>query len=138
VISLGAFSFSPSGECDGTDITYVLSGDLESFFTFDASVPSLTVSTTDPANIGTYSFTLTGSATGDTQTDSTTFTVTIHNECYGQSIDTSSSAVSTINYNLEGSSKVTYITDFSTSGYCTVIHYVLTYQNGSAIDTNIL
>lgn len=57
---------------------------------------TVTTYTTDATKIATYSFTLTGVLTGDTTTTSTTFSIVIHSQCYGQTL--TAGAITTSNY----------------------------------------
>jgi hypothetical protein len=126
VQDLTAFDLS-TGVC--TTVTYTItdgSGNAidSSIFTFDASALTLTTSTSSAADIGTYDFILTGSLTGDVQTASTTFSVVIHNQCYGSTF----TAVTTSDgsYNIESTTLIMTLSAFTlVSADCSTIAYTI-------------
>jgi hypothetical protein len=85
--SLGAFTINGGSTCTGITYALTLSDGVtaidSSVFTYTAASNTIATSTSTVGKIGTYTFMLTGTLTGDTMTATTTFSITVNSQCYG-------------------------------------------------------
>jgi hypothetical protein len=139
--TLGPYSVSGNASpC--TSIDYVLtstsSASVDSIFTFTASPPSISVVTSDPLKVGTYSFRLTGTLSGDAQTDYEDFSIVVHTKCYDQSM-THGSISDMTTYQVDGSAvtQTFAASTLSPTSPCSAITYSLLTDTGATINTAI-